>query len=141
VTVVVDSDVLSELSRGRPAVVRHVEAYLAESGRLTVSAVTVFERLRGYRIALRAGKPFEPYLAAFEAFLQRHCVVLPVDEDVARSAAELWATAGTRERNRLGDLLIAATAIARGCRLATRNRKDYATFVRSSSLELVDWSR
>jgi predicted nucleic acid-binding protein len=68
-------------------------------------------------------------------------VVLPVDEDVARAAAELWAGVGTRERHRIGDLLIAATSVARGCKLATRNRKDFAAFAAVSALELVDWSR
>lgn len=140
-TILVDSDVLSELSRGRPAIVRHVQTYLAEHGRLTVSAITVFERLRGYRSAIRAGKPFDSYLAAFEVFVKRSCVVFPVDDEVARAAAELWAGVGTRERHRIGDLFIAATAVARGCRLATRNRKDFAAFAGASTLELVDWSR
>jgi predicted nucleic acid-binding protein len=73
--------------------------------------------------------------------LQRSCIVLPIDEAVARAAAELWAGSRARERNRLGDLLIAATAVARGCKLATQNRKDYAPYAALSALELVDWSR
>jgi predicted nucleic acid-binding protein len=133
--------VLRELSRGKQAIVKHVEAYLAEHGRLTVSVITVFERLRGYRSAIQAGKPFEYYLEAFEIFVKRSCVVLPVDEEVARSAAQLWARVGARERHRIGDLLIAATSVARGCKLATRNRKDFAAFAGVSTLELVDWSR
>ena len=57
--VVLDTDTLSELSRGNRVVGARAAVYLAEFGRLTITAVTVFERLRGYRAAIRAGKPFE----------------------------------------------------------------------------------
>ena len=53
--VLLDTDTLSELGRGNPTVNARARAYLMEFGRLTISAVTVFECLRGYRDALRAG--------------------------------------------------------------------------------------
>lgn len=53
--VVLDTDTLSKLSRGNPFVKERALAYLADFGRLTITAVTVFERLRGYRIAIRDG--------------------------------------------------------------------------------------
>ena len=84
--VVLDTDTLSELSRGNTIVKARAHAYLAELGRLTITAVTVFERLRGYRAAIRAGKPFERQLQAFEA-LVANCVVLPFDQDAAASLA------------------------------------------------------
>jgi predicted nucleic acid-binding protein len=137
-----DSDTLSELSRGRPSVVRRARAYLEHHGRFTVSAITVFERLRGYRAALALGKPFEPQLRAFEA-LTRLCVVLPVDVQVADVAANLWASLGTRARRSLGDILIAATASAHGLPLVTRNRRDFEPMgkVPGMNILLVDWSR
>jgi len=52
-----DSDTLSELSRGHPKVTARARAYLEEHGRLMISAVSVFERLRGYRAAILLGKP------------------------------------------------------------------------------------
>lgn len=52
--VLLDTDTLSELSRGNATVRARAQAYLAAFGRLTISSVTVFERLRGYR---EAGKP------------------------------------------------------------------------------------
>ena len=67
--VVLDTDTLSELSRGNAIVKARAAAYLVEFGRLTITAVTVFERLRGYRAAIRAGKPFERQLEAFEALV------------------------------------------------------------------------
>ncbi len=80
--VVLDTDTLSELSRGHPVVRERALAYLAGFGRLTITAITVFERLRGYRLALRDGKPFERQLQAFEA-LVANCIVLPFDQEAA----------------------------------------------------------
>lgn len=139
--VLLDTDTLSELSRGNPAVTARARAYLAEFGRLTISAVTVFERLRGYRHAIRAGKPFERHLQAFEAFVAE-CVVLPFDQDAADAAASIWSTVTRRQRQQVGDILIAATAVARQMPLATRNRRDFESFGKASGLtvRLVDWS-
>src|SRR3990172_8911013 len=103
--VVLDTHTLSELSRGSLLVRASAMAYLAEFGRLTITAVTVFERLRGYRAALRAGKPFERQLQAFEA-LAANCVVLPFDHDAAAVAADIWSAAARSRRRQLGDILI-----------------------------------
>lgn len=139
--VLLDTDTLSELSRGHPAVTARARTYLAEFGRFTISAVTVFERLRGYRHALRAGKPFHRQLEAFEA-LVAECIVLPFDHDAADAAATIWAAATRGQRQQLGDILIAAVAIARQIPLATRNRRDFENLSKSSglSLRLVDWA-
>jgi len=77
--VVLDSDTLSELSRGNPKVRAHTAKYLEEHGALTITAVSVFERLRGYRDAIRNGKPFEEHQRKFQALVAT-CRVLPVDE-------------------------------------------------------------
>ena len=54
-----------------------------------MSAVTIFKRLRGCRLAIRQGKPFEAHMRRFEAFAST-CLVLPVDEAVADLAASIW---------------------------------------------------
>jgi predicted nucleic acid-binding protein len=139
--VVLDTDTLSELSRGNPIVKARAVAYLAEFGRLTITAITVFERLRGYRAALRAGKPFERQLQAFEA-LVANCVVLPFDQDAAVVAADIWAASARSRRRQLGDILIAAVAVSRQIPLATRNKRDFQQLTKASgaSLRLVDWT-
>jgi toxin FitB len=139
---VLDSDTLSELSRGHPAISARAEAYLHVHGSLTITAISVFERLRGYRMALRAGKPFEEQLRKFEAFVAT-CRVLPADEAVAAQAATIWAALSRRQRKALGDILIAATASAHGLPLATRNRRDFEpmTKIAGVRLVLVDWAR
>ena len=95
--VVLDTDTLSELSRGNSVVQAQAAVYLGEFGRLTITAVTVFERLRGYRAAIRAGKPFERQLQAFDA-LVANCVVLPFDVDAAAVAADIWSASTRRQR-------------------------------------------
>jgi predicted nucleic acid-binding protein len=137
-----DSDTLSELSRGHARVTEHAAEYLAMHGRLTISAVSVFERLRGYRLALRAGKPFEQQLEKFEAFVAC-CRVLGVDAKVADRAALIWALLPARRRSAIGDILISATAVAHAMPLVTRNRRDFEAISRLEhvDLELLDWTR
>lgn len=139
--VVLDTDTLSELSRGNAMVKARAAGYLAEFGRLTITAVTVFERLRGYRVAIRAGKPFERQLQAFEV-LVANCVVLPFDQDAAVVAADIWSASTRSQRQKLGDILIAAVAVSRQIPLATRNRRDFQQFTKASgvNLRLVDWT-
>lgn len=137
-----DSDILSELSRGHATVTARAHAYLHEHGRLMLSAISVFERLRGYRAALRAGKPFDEQLRQFQAFVAT-CRVLPVDESVAAHAAIIWAALSTRGRKAVGDILIAATASAHTIPLVTRNHRDFEPMSRIDgvTLTLIDWTR
>jgi len=139
---VLDTDTLSELSRGNPMVKARALAYLSELGRLTITAVTVFERLRGYRAAIRDGKPFERQLRAFEE-LVANCLILPFDQDAAGVAALIWAHSTRVQRGQLGDILIAAVAVSRHLPLVTRNRRDFARLASAAgvSLRLLDWTR
>ena len=139
--VVLDTDTLSELSRGNTIVKARAVAYLAEFGRLTITAVTVFERLRGYRAAIRAGKPFERQLQAFEA-LVANCVVLPFDQEAAAVAADMWSASSRSRRRTLGDILIASMAASRQIPLATRNKRDFQHLAKASgvNLRLIDWT-
>ena len=139
--VLIDTDTLSEISRANLRVLARTTEYLNEHGRLTVSAVTIFERLRGYRAAIQGGKPFRPQLLRFQAFAAT-CRVLPVDEQVADVAATIWSQLGARARGALGDILIAATASANQLPLVTRNHRDFAQIakVKGVRLSLQDWS-
>jgi predicted nucleic acid-binding protein len=140
--VVLDTDTLSELSRGNPVVRKRALAYLTGFGRLTITAVTVFERLRGYRLAIRDEKPFERHLQAFEA-LAANCIVLPFDQEAASVAAEIWSGSARGQRQHLGDILIAAVAVSRQLPLVTRNRRDFERITKPAGvdLRLLDWSR
>ena len=139
--VVLDTDTLSELSRGNTLVKARAVSYLAEFGRLTITAITVFERLRGYRAAIRAGKPYERQLQAFEA-LVTNCLVLPFDQDAAAVAADIWSASTRSQRRQLGDILISAIAVSRQIPLATRNKRDFQQLTSASgvNLRLIDWT-
>lgn len=138
---VLDTDTLSEISRGHPHVSQNALDYLSEFGRLTITAVTVFERLRGYRAAIREGKPFERQMQAFEA-LVANCIVLPFDEEAARVAADIWSAVARRYRQHLGDILIASIAVSRQVPLVTRNKRDFERLSKASGIDLrlTDWS-
>lgn len=140
--VLLDSDTLSELSRGHPAVVRRARRYLERHGRLTISAISVFERLRGYRAAIRAGKAYEGYEREFVAFVAT-CRVLSLDAAAAGQAASIWAALGAKGRRAIGDILVAATANAHDLPLVTRNRRDFEPMARIDGvrLRLLDWTR
>jgi len=140
-TAILDTDTLSELSRGNPFVRARALEYLAGLGRLTITSITVFERLRGYQLSIRAGKPLHRQMNAFEA-LVANCIVLPFDQEAARVAAQIWSGVSRAQRQLLGDILIAAIAASRQLPLVTRNRKDFARLASSSggALRLMDWS-
>jgi predicted nucleic acid-binding protein len=140
-TVLVDSDTLSEIARGHARITAAARRYLELHGRLTFSAVTVFERLRGYRSAMARGRPFELHMRRFVALCEQS-VVLPLDVRAADHAAMIWGAVGARARAATMDLLIVATASAHGLALVTRNVRDFAPLVRAAprTVPLVDWA-
>ena len=135
------SQTILTLPTAWPLFKRSSVAAFERSVTLTITAVTVFERLRGYRAAIRAGKPFERQLQAFEA-LVANCVVLPFDQEAAAVAADIWSASSRSGRRQLGDILIASVAVSRKIPLATRNRRDFQHLTRASgvNLRLVDWT-
>jgi tRNA(fMet)-specific endonuclease VapC len=114
--ILADSDVLIDALRGvEPVRTRVAEAIAA--GVLATSAVTVSELCTGARTASEQ--------ASVDALLGP-LSVLPLDGDVARVAAAV--ERGLRERGlRFGfaDALIAATCLAAGASLLTRNTRHF----------------
>jgi predicted nucleic acid-binding protein len=139
---ILDTDTLSELGRGNLQVRSRALTYLATFGRLTTTSVTVFERLRGYRLAIREGRPLEQHLRAFETLVATS-IVLPFDDAAADVAAQIWAAVSRSRRQHLGDILIAAIAISRQLPLVTRNRRDFETLAKDGRmvLALLDWTQ
>jgi predicted nucleic acid-binding protein len=118
-SVLVDTNVLSELARPRPdpSVVR----WVAGLATMTLSAVTVEEIFFGL-----SAKPSPRIGRWFEDFLDHACQVLEVTSAIARHAGVMRGQLGRRGRPRAqADMLIAATAALHGLTLATRNVRDF----------------
>jgi predicted nucleic acid-binding protein len=122
----IDSDVLIEVSRGRNQhVVRDWKALAASSAALLCSAVTVAELWHG---ALPEEQDaLEDLLTAL--------LCLPADRSVARLAGDYLRQYHRSHGVGLGDALIAATASIHSASLWTRNHKHYPM------RDLVFWDR
>lgn len=126
-----DTDILSALMRKQPAVVARARDYTAAYGQFTISIISRYEILRGLKAkgAALQEDHFNEFCAASR--------VLPVTEDVAVRAAEIYASLFTSGQL-IGDadILLAATALVNGLTLVTNN-EDH--FRRISGLEIDNW--
>jgi predicted nucleic acid-binding protein len=112
----VDSDILIEVSRGRDEAVLERWRELGQSDAVIVcSPVTVAELWQG-------AWPREHKLLA-DLFSILFCV--PVDREIGRIAGDFLRLYRKSHRLELGDAIIAATACVHETQLWTRNRKHY----------------
>jgi len=114
VGVLIDTDLLIDLEKGNGA----VESLLGEGDR-SISVITVSELLHG---VLRAQGAIRARRQAFVEHILAGLQAIPITERVARIHADIWS--GLADRGELigaHDLWIAATAIAYGLAVATRN--------------------
>ena len=111
--VLLDTDILSEILKGKSAVVTaRAGKYLAQQGCFTTSAITVAEVVYGFR---RVGR--EDRVTQFEASLEV-AEVLALDDAAARLAGRINA-----DLERVGrvNVLIAAIALRNGLPIVTGN--------------------
>ena len=116
-TVLVDSDVLIEVARGRDG--RTLDLWLRTIERddvlLACSPVTVAELWRGVRPAER-----ETLRELFNAL-----VCLPIDRETGRTAGDILRQFAASHAVEIADALIGASALVHEAALWTRNRKHY----------------
>jgi predicted nucleic acid-binding protein len=116
VTVLVDSDILIEVSRGRDSTILAKWMELSESDALILfSPVTAAELWAGARLS-----EYPKLEALFDAL-----VCVPADASVGRRAGEYLRRYRKSHSVELGDALIAAGTVASSGQLWTRNRKHY----------------
>jgi tRNA(fMet)-specific endonuclease VapC len=120
VAVLIDTDLLVGLERGVAAPA--VERLLGDEER-AISVITVSELLHGVHRATGARRARR---RAFVEHMLAGLQPIPVSEPVARVHAEVWAQLAKRGQI-IGahDLWIAATALAHGLGVATRNAGDF----------------
>lgn len=127
----VDTDVLSAIMRRSQAATERAAAYLSAHSLFSFSIITRYEILRGLK-SKNATKQIE----AFE----RLCVssnVIALTDAIVVKAAEIYAELH-RQGRLIGDadILIAASALANGCGVATNNEKH---FKRVPGLHFENW--
>jgi toxin FitB len=122
--VLVDTNVISELKRGRSAAPGVVAWFAALSPQNVFTSVIVLGELRrGIALVARRDKPQAEALEEWYSSVRERLGnrVLSVDEPVMA----LWARISVPHRLSAYDGLIAATALAHGLVVATRNTQDY----------------
>jgi len=120
VALLIDTDLLIELERGGDE--SEVEGLLGQEER-AISVITVSELLHGVlraKGAARAGR------RAFVEHILAGLQAIPITDPVARVHADIWADLSARGSPiDAHDLWIAATALAHGLGVATRNRSRF----------------
>lgn len=126
-----DTDVLSEFSRGNPKVINKVEQYVDEFGSINFSIITYYEILNGLLY-----KDARKQLSRFEEFANLNKVIpltlrsvqlsANIQSDLRKNGAQIGHT----------DTLIAGIAIANEFQLITNNT---AHFERIRSLKTSNW--
>jgi predicted nucleic acid-binding protein len=131
-----DTDIYSEILRRRnPTIVRTAQAYRAEHGSYSLSAVTVVELVKGFQQAARINDVVDLVYA-----LQVENV-LPLSVEIAVLAGQI-----DGDLSRIGqtigraDPMIAATAIIHNMVLATGNGRHFERDQRLGfDLRIADW--
>jgi predicted nucleic acid-binding protein len=117
----IDTDLLVDLERG--VADERIEQLLGDEQR-AISVITVSELLHG---ALRATGDRRATRRAFVEHILQAIQAIPITETVARVHADIWADLAARgEVIGAHDLWIAATALAHGLGVATRNASEFA---------------
>jgi len=133
VNMLVDTNVVSELKRGRNADPR-VVAWFSEvpNERVFTSVIVLGEVRRGIELVARRDKPQAEVLERWYASIRDQLAnrVLAVDEPIMM----VWSRISVRDLLPAYDGLIAATALVHGMTVATRNTVDY----RRAGVEVFD---
>jgi predicted nucleic acid-binding protein len=129
-SLVLDNDLLTDWRSRRKYVERYISEYISRLKRPPfLTSMTVFETLHGIektaasRSTLDA-RTDQDRARADELFA--HCIVLPFDDAAARIAAYVFPRLSRSNRAKhWADVLVAATAVAHRCGIATRNTRDF----------------
>ena len=119
-----DTDVLVDVARGHPPAVEYLQA-LHDTTTVGVSVITLMELLVGCRDQLEQRR-VDDFVSRFE--------VLPVNAEISGIALGLIRQYRLQHGLLLPDALVAATALANGLSLVTRNHKHYR-FIADLALE------
>jgi len=128
-----DTDILSAVLRGTPAVAARSREYLAEHKAFAFSIITRYEILRGLK-----AKEAIAQVQAFDRFCEA-CLILPLTDEIVVRAAEIYASLRRRgQPTGDADILIGASALTHGFGVVTNNETHFG---RIEGLRVDNWLR
>lgn len=132
-----DTNIVSEFSKERPNQ-NVIALYEARKKMCAISAVTWQELIYGVS-KMPEGKRKDS-ISEFTEDLKNNFEIIPYDEFSANICGQLLGTCAKCGKTLpYGDTQIAATAIANGMVLVTRNASDFAEATERSFLKVEDW--
>ena len=125
-----DSNVVSDMLRGEPAVIRHLETVRDNDDILFVPSIVYYEVVRGLKAAgkTRMLKDFQKFYDEAEH--------LSLNMDAIEKSVEIYLQLHKGQMIEDNDIYIAAIAMVNGCTLVSANVRHLS---RVEGLNFVDW--
>ncbi len=133
-----DTNVISELTKPIPnkAIINRI---IENEGLCAICSTVWQETIRGYEL-LPKGKR-KKYIEDYIRDIKSTYEIIPYDSFASQICGEIRARCKkTGKTAPFFDSQIAATAIANGMVLITRNTEDYQSLLENSSLKIEDWA-
>ena len=128
-----DSNVVSDILRGEPEVIKNLKAALDNNDNLFISSIVYYEVTRGLKAAGKTRK-----LKDFKEF-HANAKHLNLDSDdltTIKKAADIYVQLHNGQLIEDNDIYIAAISIVNGCTLVTSNTRHFG---RVEGLNFVNW--
>ena len=125
-----DSNVVSDMLRGEPAVIRHLETVRDNDDILFVPSIVYYEVVRGLKAAgkTRMLKDFQKFYDEAEH--------LSLNMDAIEKSVEIYLQLHKGQMIEDNDIYIAAIAMVNGCTLVSANVRHFS---RVEGLNFVNW--
>lgn len=128
-----DSNVVSDILRGDPQVMRWFEAAEKNNDRLFIPSIVYYEIVRGLKAAGKTNR-----LTLFQSFYDKaeHIYLDRDDLETINKAIEIYIQLHKGQMIEDNDIYIAAIAMVNGCTLVTANTRHFG---RVEGLNFVNW--
>ncbi len=125
-----DSNVVSDLLRGNPEIIRHLQTVRDNDDILFISSIVYYEVVRGLKAAGKTHmlKDFQDFYDTVEH--------LPLNMDAIEKAVDIYIQLRKGKNIEDNDIYIAAISMVNGCTLVTSNIRHFS---RVEGLNFVNW--
>lgn len=125
-----DSNVVSDLLRGEPEIIRHLQTVRDNDDILFISSIVYYEVVRGLKAAGKSHmlKDFQDFYDTVEH--------LPLNMDSIEKAVDIYIQLCKGKNIEDNDIYIAAISMVNGCTLVTANVNHFS---RVEGLNFVNW--